>query len=189
MAAQLGGGERFFAYVPRCETIVETPIACRRLRIADLRHNLSNARFIDLVVKLRHRLLARFLSKTYIPTVRESVIVKSTLLLVHVNADVVNEAVRGAAGIRWTHPRCVRSEERVHLRKRSAPVSIEIDELDIIEYTLTPEDVHVQITGDCVLTLVVRLAGFQHESVELVDTEVLALKYILREASLEELAA
>src|SRR5260370_13098500 len=77
----------------------------------------------------------------------------------------------------------------MQLRQWHAPVTIEVHKLDVAEYLIPAEDVHLEMTRNRILTPVVGLARFEHEGVQLADIEVLALEEFFRKPRLEELTA
>ena len=105
-----------------------------RFDIADLGHNLLDAGYVQLVVEFVNGFVSRLLAKTYIPAVGKSVVVISPLLLMNVDADIVDEAVRGASCICRPVPSCLRLQEVEHVLQRDAPVAVEVDELHFLEY-------------------------------------------------------
>ena len=160
-----------------------------RLGVTDLGHDLVNARLIKLIVELRHCLVAGLLPEAHVPAIGQRVVVEAALLLVDIDADIVDEAVGRAACVWRTDPRRVLLQEGVQLRQRHAPVTIEVHKLDVVEHPVAAEDVHVEMTRDRILTPVVGLARFEDEGVQLADIEILTLEDLFSEPRLEELTA
>ena len=111
----------------------------------------------------------------------------STLLLVNVDADIVDEAVRRTARIRGADPRCALPQIGVHLRQRHAPIPVEVDELNVAEHAIVAEDVDLEMTRDRILPPVVGFARLEHEVVQLGDVEILTLEDLFGQARLEKL--
>src|SRR5205085_2478359 len=127
------------------------------------------------------------LPQAHVPAVRQRVVVEPALLLVNVDADIVNEAVGRTACVRRSEPRRALSQVGVHLRERHTPIPIKVDKLNVAEYAVITENVHLEVTRDRILTPVVGFACLEHESVQLGNIEILTLEDLFRQSRLEEL--
>src|SRR3989475_10686350 len=59
--------------------------------------------------------------------------------------------------------------------------------MDVLQYPIVTEDIHLEMTRDRILTPVVGLARFEHEGIELGDIEILTLEDLFRQPRLEDL--
>ena len=97
MGAQLRRGQRLLAHVVRRQPIDACLVRLWRLGVTDLGHDLVNARLIKLIVELRHCLVAGLLPEAHVPAIGHRVVVEAALLLVDIDADIVDETVGRAA--------------------------------------------------------------------------------------------
>ena len=110
------------------------------------------------------------------------------LLLMDVDADVVDEAIGGAARVGGTEPGRALSQIRMQLRERHAPIPVEVDKLDVAEHAVITEDVHLEVTRDRILAPVIGLTCLQDEVVQLGNIEIVSGEDFFRQARLEKLA-
>src|SRR5207244_13532965 len=62
-----------------------------------------------------------------------------------------------------------------------------VDKLNVAEYAIVTENVHLEVTRDRIRTPVVGFARLEHEGVQPGDIEILTLEDLFRQARLEEL--
>ena len=137
------------------------------LVVADLAQDLAHVVEVDVVVELVERRLRGLVTQAHVPAVGQGVVVEAALLLVDVDADVVDQAVGRAAGVLRAHPRHLPPQIGEHLVQPDIAVAVEVDEADLVEDPVVAEDLDVERARHLVGDPVVDLARRQHRGVDL----------------------
>ena len=96
------------------------------LQVADLPQDAANAIDVDIVVQFVKRLLSGFVSQSNVPAVWQRIVVIAALLLVDIDARIVDQAVCRPPGILRPYPGCPIMQERVDVLQRHVPITIKI---------------------------------------------------------------